>query len=78
MTPFEIGILVGMAWAAVLTVWALAEITSGEPSPWLLVVAIVYEGFDLTPRGIIHGAAWAFADGFISGYVISWIAALIW
>ncbi|OQA05808.1 MAG: hypothetical protein BWY66_02223 [bacterium ADurb.Bin374] len=78
MTPFEIGILVGMAWAAVLTVWALAEITSGEPSPWLLVVAVVYEGFDLTPRGILQGAAWAFADGFISGYVISWLASLIW
>ncbi|HEY9068763.1 MAG TPA: hypothetical protein VIV61_00830 [Candidatus Ozemobacteraceae bacterium] len=78
MTPLEVGILAGFAWAAILTVWALAEITSGDPSPWLLLVAAVYEGFDLTPRGILLGAGWAFADGFISGYLIAWLLSWIW
>ncbi|MBF0502512.1 MAG: hypothetical protein HQM09_20410 [Candidatus Riflebacteria bacterium] len=73
MTPFEIGLCAGIAWAAVLVVWALAEMTSGEPSSWLIMVACIYEGFDLTPRGLAIGAAWAFADGFLSGFLISWI-----
>lgn len=71
MTPFEIGILAGMIWSFALVVWTLAEITSGEPSPWLMLVAYIYEGFNFTPAGILKGASWAFADGFISGYIIS-------
>lgn len=73
MTSFEIGILAGMIWAFALVVWTLAEITAGEPSPWLLLVAYIYEGFNFTPRGILVGAGWAFADGFITGYVVSFI-----
>jgi hypothetical protein len=60
-------------WAFALVVWTLAEITSGEPSPWLLLIAYIYEGFNFTPKGILVGAAWAFADGFISGFVISFL-----
>jgi hypothetical protein len=73
MTPLEIGILAGIMWAFALVVWTLAEITGGEPSPLLLLIAYIYEGFNFTPRGILIGACWAFADGFISGYVISFI-----
>lgn len=70
MTPFEIGILVGIMWAFTLVIWTLAELTGGEPSPWLLLVAYIYEGFNFTPKGIMIGAVWAFVDGFVSGYVI--------
>jgi hypothetical protein len=73
MTPVEIGLLAGIMWAFALVVWTLAEITSGEPSPWLLLIAYIYEGFNFTPKGILVGAAWAFADGFISGFVISFL-----
>ncbi|HAE38409.1 MAG TPA: hypothetical protein DCG57_07195 [Candidatus Riflebacteria bacterium] len=73
MTPFEIGILAGMIWAFALVVWTLAEITTGEPSTWLMLVVFIYEGFNFTPRGILTGAAWAFVDGFITGYVVSFI-----
>jgi len=71
MSPFEIGILVGIMWAFALVVWTLTEITSGEPSPWLMLIAYIYEGFNFTPKGILTGAGWAFADGFISGYILS-------
>ena len=77
MSPFEIGFLAGVVWAAVLVVWCLTEITSGEPSPWLLVIAHIYDGFNFTPKGIAMGALWAFADGFISGYIISWLLSFI-
>ncbi len=77
MSPVEIGFCLGIAWAAFLVVWSLAEITTGEPSPWLLLIAYIYEGFDLTPKGILLGAGWAFADGFISGYIIAWLWSLI-
>ena len=76
MTPVEVGFLAGVVWSSVLVVWSLAEVTSGEPSPLLLLVAFVYEGFDLTPRGIIIGGFWAFFDGFVSGFVIWWIVCL--
>lgn len=73
MTPLEVGILAGLMWSFALVVWTLAEMTGGEPSPWLLLIAYIYEGFNFTPRGILIGAGWAFADGFISGYVISFL-----
>jgi len=71
MSPLEIGILSGLMWAFVLVVWTLTEVTSGEPSPWLMLIVYIYEGFSFTPKGILIGASWAFADGFISGYIIS-------
>ncbi len=74
MTPFDIGMLAGIIWAAILIVWALADLTSGEPSPYLMLVSCIYEGFDYSWRGICVGAVWAFADGFISGFCVSWIA----
>ena len=77
MTPIELGICLGAVWSAILVVWSLADVTTGEPSPWLLVIACVYDGYDLTPRGIMFGAVWAFVDGFISGYVISWLLSFI-
>lgn len=71
MTPLDIGLLFGIMWAFSLTVWTLAEITTGDPSPWLILVAYIYNGFNFTPKGILIGASWAFADGFVSGFVIS-------
>lgn len=65
--------IAGIMWAFALVVWTLAELTAGEPSPWLLLIIYIYDGFNFTPKGILTGAAWAFADGFISGYVISFI-----
>lgn len=73
MTPFEIGILTGMMWAFVLVVWTLSELTSGEPSPWLMLIVYIYDGFNFSPRGILIGASWAFVDGFITGYIISYV-----
>lgn len=77
MTPLEVGFLLGVVWAALLSVWALAELTTGEPTPWLLLVACVYDGFDFSPKGILWGALWAFVDGFVSGYLlwslVSWV-----
>ena len=63
MTPIEVGFLAGLMWAFALVVWTLAEITSGEPSPWLILIAYIYEGFNFTPKGIMIGAGWAFTDG---------------
>lgn len=77
MTPFDIGLIAGLVWASVLVVWALADMTSGETSPLLILVSCIYEGFDFSPRGLCVGAGWAFADGFISGYLISFLVSFI-
>lgn len=73
MSPVEIGIMCGVAWAMILVVWTLTEMTTGEPSPWIMLVFYVYQGFNFTTKGIITGACWAFADGFVSGFVISFM-----
>ncbi len=77
LTPFEIGLLAGLIWAIVLIVWALVSMTSGEASQWLVLVAYIYEGFDFSTGGLLKGAAWAFADGFVSAYVISYVIQLL-
>ena len=71
MTPLDAGILAGLMWAFTLVIWTLAEVTTGEPSPWLILVAYIYDGFNFTTKGILIGATWAFVDGFISGFIIS-------
>ncbi len=73
MTPLEIGFIVGFVWAIVLTVWALVAVTIGEVSPLLALITYVYEGFEFTAKGILVGAGWAFADGFVSGFVIAYL-----
>lgn len=77
MTPFEIGFLAGLVWAITLVVWVLVSMTSGEASQWLVLVAYIYDGFDFSPKGIFKGATWAFADGFVSAYVISYVIQLL-
>jgi hypothetical protein len=78
MTPLEVGICLGLVWSAILTVWSLADLTTGDPSPWLLLVACVYDGFDLTPRGITLGAVWAFVDGCVSGWFLATLVSYFW
>ncbi|MBF0543488.1 MAG: hypothetical protein HQM08_03595 [Candidatus Riflebacteria bacterium] len=79
MSPFEIAICSGIIWASILIVWTLAELTTGDPHPLLVLIMQVYDGFDFTPWGLIVGGTWAFADGFVSGFVISWFGkALFW
>jgi hypothetical protein len=77
MTIFEIAILSGFTWAITLVVWVLASITSGARSPLLVMVAYVYEGFNFTTKGIVKGAAWAFADGFVTAYLITYLLRLM-
>lgn len=69
MTCIEIGVLAGLLWAFALVVWALTEMTLGEADRLLIMVMYIYEGFTFTPKGILIGACWAFADGFIAGYL---------
>lgn len=78
MTPFEFGLLIGIVWSSVLVVWALADLTSGEPSRPLTIIMMVYDGFDFSARGILRGGLWGFADGFITGFVLAWLASWIW
>ena len=77
MSPLEIGFIAGFVWAVVLTVWALVAVTIGEASPLLVLITYVYEGFEFTAKGILIGAAWAFADGFVSGFVIAYLIKIL-
>lgn len=77
MTTLEIALLFGFIWAITLVVWALASITSGERSNLLLMVAYVYEGFNFSTKGIVLGAAWAFADGFVTAYLVTCLLRLL-
>ncbi len=77
MTTFEIAFLSGFAWALTLVVWTLATITSGTKNHLLVIVAYVYEGFNFTAKGIAKGAAWAFADGFVTAYLVVYVVKLL-
>ncbi len=41
--------------------------------PWVKLVASLYLGFDTNPLGILIGVLWAFADGYIFGFVLAWL-----
>lgn len=77
MTPLEIGIVAGVVWALVLTVWALVSVTLGEASHWIVLITYIYEGFDFSAKGILIGAAWAFCDGFVSGFVLAYLFKIV-
>lgn len=69
MTPVELGCLLGTMWSSVLVSWTLADRFGDEPHPWLVLLREIYAGFDFTLGGMLIGSVWAFADGFLTGYV---------
>ncbi|MBF0405993.1 MAG: hypothetical protein HQM10_01460 [Candidatus Riflebacteria bacterium] len=79
MSSFEIALCVGVIWASILVVWSLAEMTAGDPHPFLLLLTRIYDGYEFTAQGVLIGAMWAFSDGFITGFVISWLLkSILW
>lgn len=40
---------------------------------WVNVVSSVYVGFDATPLGVLIGGVWAFAQGYVFGFVLAYV-----
>jgi len=61
---------VGVLWAgAVLGLGLTAR--RGWGDEWRDLLADVYVGYDSTDRGLLVGALWAFADGFVGAYLLA-------
>ncbi len=70
--PLALGVAIGVLWA--IYVFGLA-ITAmfGWGTALLESLASLYIGYEASVIGALIGAAWAFADGFIAGVVITWV-----
>lgn len=45
----------------------------GWGGEWQDLLSDVYLGYDSTTRGLVLGAVWAFADGFLGAYLLAWL-----
>lgn len=60
----------GVLWAGVVLGLGLtARIGWGDE--WRDLLADLYVGYDSTDRGLVVGALWAFADGFVGAYLLA-------
>ncbi len=56
-----------------LVFWAGVNIKWSWGEPFLDLIGSAYRGFALTGDGILIGAVWAFADGFIGCAAFAWL-----
>jgi hypothetical protein len=66
-----LGNAMGLLWAGAVVVLGLTARRSWGYE-WRDLLADVYLGYDSTNRGLVVGAAWAFADGFAGAYLLAW------
>ena len=70
LNPKALGLSLGIVWAFAVAFFAL--LGNGWGGPMMDILAL-YPGFSTTPTGALIGAAWAFVDAFIGGYIVAWL-----
>jgi hypothetical protein len=67
-----LGKAMGMLWAGAVLLLGLTA-RHGWGSEWQDLLSDVYLGYDSTNQGLVIGAIWAFADGFVGAYFLAWL-----
>lgn len=69
------GFSLGLLWAVSLFSMGIitCSMTSGYGSSFVRALSTVYIGYHPGLVGSLIGAAWAFADAFIGGFLFAWI-----
>lgn len=67
-----LGKAMGSLWAGVVIVLGLTA-RRGWGDEWRDLLSDVYLGYDSTNQGLMAGAVWAFADGFVGAYLLAWL-----
>ncbi|MEL6821610.1 MAG: hypothetical protein AAFP70_07615, partial [Calditrichota bacterium] len=77
--PELLSIVCGILWAAVLLLLVTATLLTPAGKPTLLYdfVSAALPGFNLTFSGILIGTFWAFAAGYLFGFLIGFIYKLL-
>ena len=74
--PLALGVAIGVLWAVYVFLLAIIAMFDWG-TDMVRVLASLYIGYEASIIGAIIGAVWAFADGFIAGFVIAWIYNLV-
>ncbi|QSG13502.1 putative membrane protein (plasmid) [Halapricum desulfuricans] len=67
-----LGKAMGLLWAGAVVVLGLTA-REGWGEEWHDLLSDVYLGYDSTNQGLVIGAIWAFADGFVGAYLLAWL-----
>lgn len=67
-----LGKAMGLLWAGAVVVLGVTA-RRGWGQEWRDLLSDVYPGYDSTNRGLVLGAVWAFADGFVGAYLLAWL-----
>ncbi len=73
LSPFAVGISVGIVMGAGLFLLGLGAWLIGLGSDIVEVASSLYKGYAPTPLGSLIGGIWAFIDWFIGGVIFAWI-----
>ncbi len=73
----KIGLVCGVlsSFAMWMSTWYMLIRDRGQA--FAQMVRIVYRGYEISPRGCVMGALWGFADGFISGAVVTLLVLVV-
>lgn len=69
----SLGVALGVTSAIFVVLLGLFAAMTDWGVPIVAILSTVYLGYAPTLVGIVAGAVWAFADGFIAGVMIAWL-----
>ncbi|PIZ70738.1 hypothetical protein COY07_06190 [Candidatus Peregrinibacteria bacterium CG_4_10_14_0_2_um_filter_43_11] len=67
------GLAFGLLWALGVAFLSITAMYFGYGTEWVDLMGTVYLGAAGTWQGVLLGTVWAFADGFIGGYLLAWL-----
>jgi hypothetical protein len=67
------GLAFGILWAGGAVFMGLLAMVCNWAQPFVDVLSVMYVGYNATIVGCLIGAAWAFIDAFIGGYLLAWL-----
>ncbi len=73
LNVLSLALAFAIIWAAGVFLFTWLIIFREGPTGEKTLLGRIYLGYKITPAGSIIGAAWAFADGFITAAIFAWI-----
>ena len=74
LNQVALGLSFGILWGAVLLLLSLTSMFWGYGTEWVDLLGTVYIGAGSGSFvAVIAGTVWAFVDGFVCGWLLSWL-----
>ena len=77
MDPLRLGLAGGLIWGITVFVVTLISLTNGYANDFLMILASIYPGYNISVNGSLVGFLYGFVDAFFGLFIFAWLYNLL-